>query len=1061
MVKLRKSKSLHDEEKENAAQTRPTNAKQSGFPSSGYLTPSEIKEESETESTRIPETSVRRRRRPASPLGDLRARRTLGDDFEVLRDASSRHNGKTPAKGQTLVFDAHCTRGPSKPILEGSEDDEVDDEEEMESEDSSEQSDEASQISLQTDDLEELERELGNLAFEQEEDDLGDSEYQDDSIDSEEQDEDEDVSISPPLPNETETGLRATPAQLLESWHREKAAIIAQSRGAAVTNRSVKFATPQYRRPPRRLRKLVGRPATKLFHHLGLINRIGEPTGTAARKVHRWLRREDSLLLDQVSLVAPRLQFPHIRDTYTDVFLTVRPRVLDYLRKHHKEATWCLFFSEFVYFSPRHEGASGVCLFLMVSDGGVPAITRAIENLLDQVPQGRDMAVIPLPLSTKVTKTRKGKGKADLISRWSPSPTPPPGSPVQNILKLQYDAQGCTTWAELEPFNYGMRWVTNLAVPSAAEGMNAEFEMRPSIGTSLGNRQDSGSGTLGGYLHDGKGNCYVMSCHHVMKLDDDSVWPTPSDYLKGRTAVAPAQHDLYVATKTHGHELDGMVHEAVGAHLRGDDDLASQIAERGRRKLTNHDLHVKLIGRGGAQFGKIEASAWRIAHTKEGPWLMDQVIVKPFDARIGSNTFTYTGRDNKEGKRYRLEARGWTDLPLGAEVLKNGRTTGLTKGTIIALDADIRLCVGTERTNDYSKMTKRFWEIKTGVITSGTGPWFSEPGDSGAWILRPPAFEDMLSWDLRRRYARAAADPIAAPVGGMMFGGADSVDGISLTYYNPTKLIRRYLAKMMDGGEELVPGIGGPLPEPALLEEIWHAEDVWSRQSQEAREKFEAFAERNFLPHHLQRFGDDHIFRRPGWYRQWDHHVEQVMKAETEHRDEEMVDAPSEVPSTRLRTTQRLAAEQAKKQMKEDADVQAGHKRQNPEVRVPRTPLRRRGTSEEAPDTPTPKNNALTSRGPQRRPAVATSTPMHTPTTSRAPKTAPAKAPSTLRTPSAQSTRVPSKIPAPKTQPAKVPSTLRTPLRRPQSTLLTSAMKARKPPSKVQAIDSDGEVELA
>ncbi|KAK6346847.1 hypothetical protein TWF696_006954 [Orbilia brochopaga] len=1112
----RRPRSLPNDEKENVVPTQSTRVKRSGFPSEGYLTPEGLEEESEIEPSMIPEeTGLRVRRRPAIPLGDLRTRRVgLGDDFEVLRDASSRHNGKRQVDGKASHLDLRGHHRAPKHIVEEATGDEGADEEELESEQLTEHFDEASHTSTD-EDFEELEQEDEDLEELQEDDDnLGDfHEYNDE--DTEEQAEDNGIGMNP-RPDETEIGLRATSAQLLEGWRREKAAIIQSSNGAVVADPSANPPFRRWRSPPMRfrVRRLFGRPANKLFRHLGLINDAGRPVGTGARTIYRWLRREDSILLDQVALVAPRLRYTVVKNVYESAFQTVRPRVLEYLRENHSEATWCLFFSEFVYFNPRHEGASGVCLFLMVSDENVQGIKRAVERLVNHVQRGDEMAVIVRrgdprlfgsyglsredddqeyeaenqtasndaaatpeestrgfgflsnlfnrPSTTPVkepptsltaaanSKNAKGKGKANQVHPWSPSPTPPPGSPVQNVLKLHYDARGYTTWQELEPFHYGLRWVTKLAVPASEEGVNASFEVRPSIGSSLGNVKDSGSGTLAGYLHDGKGNCYAMSCHHVMKLDADSVWPTPSDYLKGRTAVAPAQQDLYVATKVHGHEIDGLVHEAVGAHLRGDTELACQIYERGRKKVANHDVHVKLLERGGARFGKIVASAWRIAHTKEGPWLMDQVVVKPFDARIGTNAFTYTGRDNKEGKRYRLEARGWADLPLGAEVLKVGRTTGLTKGFVVATDADIRLCVGTERMTDPNRMTKRFWELKTGIITSGSGPWFSEPGDSGAWILGSPPFEDMLSWDLRRRYSRAAADPIAAPVGGMMFGGADSVDGVSLTFYNPAKLLRRYLAKMMEGGENLVPGVGEPLAEPALLEEAWNAEEEWSRQSREAREGFETFAERNFLAHHLHRFGDMHIFREP--------------ESEEEY-DEEVAEATSKAPKTHLKTTKRATTERVQKQVKEETGFKSGRTRQSVrdvEVRVPRTPYRR-GTSEEAPDTPTPKNNgALSSREPQRRPAAPTTTPMHSPTKPRTPRTAPARAPSTLQTPRTRPVTTSSKIPAPSTQPARVPSTLRTPLRRPQSTLLSSGAKARRPPpANVQDADSDDEVELA
>ncbi|EWC43384.1 hypothetical protein DRE_07711 [Drechslerella stenobrocha 248] len=671
----------------------------------------------------------------------------------------------------------------------------------------------------------------------------------------------------------------------------------------------------------------------------------------------------------------------------------------------------------------------------MLSEADIVGVQRAIEGLLRDVERADEMAVIVrrgeprlfasygVPesddeeeeeeeegtgllglnrlqrLSAQV-KNRgvvgKGKGKDKARGKdagtgrgfsWSPSPTPPPGSPVPNVLKQEYDNLDRTTWRDLEAFHYGMRWMTKLDVPAADEGMNAQFEARPNIGASIGNASDCGSGTLAGYLTDGKGNTYAMTCHHIIKLDADSVWPTPSDYLKGCKVVAPAQQDLYVTTKTHGHEIDGLVHEAVGAHLRGDIDLAGRLSARGRKTMAAHDVRVKLMEGGGALFGTVVGSGWRIAHTKNGAWLMDQVVFKPVSSRIGTNVFTYTGRDNKEGKRYRLEARGWTDLPLGAEVLKLGRTTSLTKGFV----ADVRLCVGTERTR--GNRTKRYWEIQAGIITAGAGPWFSEPGDSGAWVLRSPGFADMLAWDLRRRCGRVAADPIPAPVGGMMFGGADSVDGISLTFFNPARLLRRFLGKMVDGGENLVPGVAEELPPPVPLESTWAEEERWSRQSREAGEAWEVFADRNFLAHQVQRFGDLHIFREPRWQEELQERMRVQERAEkgkgVRRKGRDDVGADEVVAtggSARARRGLRKVA--------------------------PRTP-RRRGTSEEVPDTPTPvhERDPGSADGATGRMAESRPTP-ESPTKRRMLKT-------------------------------RAPSTLQTPRRRPRDTLASSGVKAR------------------
>ncbi|KAF3243204.1 hypothetical protein TWF192_008377 [Orbilia oligospora] len=346
---------------------------------------------------------------------------------------------------------------------------------------------------------------------------------------------------------------------------------------------------------------------------------------------------------------------------------------------------------------------------------------------------------------------------------------------------------------ELDAFTYGLRWIAQLGVPSGDEGLKAKYQDRPNIGNSLSAKGDYGSGTLAGYMTDRKGRVYAMTCHHVMYFDKyDSLWPHRSNYIINSSScqpICPSIEDITYETRAVGHQIDGLMHEAICAYTRGKYALAEALTRKGKEKLKLHDKLVEEYGKGGTSFGGIMASAWKIAHMKDGPWIMDQVVIKPKIERIGTNTFTYTGRDNKGGRRYRVEARGWTNLPIGAEVLKIGRTTGLTKGTVLSLNADVRIMLG-QHLEEHPEIHKvqRYWEVKCGIVSAGSGPWFSDPGDSGAWVLSCPSFEDMLKWDLRRAGGKGVADPIPAPVGGLLFGGADSVDGINLTFYNPTKM---------------------------------------------------------------------------------------------------------------------------------------------------------------------------------------------------------------------------------------------------------------------------------
>lgn len=201
----------------------------------------------------------------------------------------------------------------------------------------------------------------------------------------------------------------------------------------------------------------------------------------------------------------------------------------------------------------------------------------------------------------------------------------------------------------------------------------------------------------------------------------------------------------------------------------------------------------------------------------------------------------------------------------------------------------------------------------------------------------------MLKWDLRRSGDGRAADPIPAPVGGMLFGGADSVDGINLTFYNPTKIIRKYLYEMLgDLGKELKPGFGGEIV-PAPLDEQWEEQDAWSRQSTVAADAWAGFVDSGFWGHQKERYKDNHVFKNRKWWDEWDI----KMKGG---------DTPVK---TKGRTMVRTAEPKRKNNTPEDLEegeeeeLTARQQPPKPKLRFAETSTpRRRGTTDDALDTP-------------------------------------------------------------------------------------------------------------
>ncbi|KAK6537603.1 hypothetical protein TWF694_011783 [Orbilia ellipsospora] len=660
---------------------------------------------------------------------------------------------------------------------------------------------------------------------------------------------------------------------------------------------------PQPYKPPSKKRIGKGHkmayPARTLFHHLGLLDKSeDENEEENLKNVYRWMRKQDALLMEQVSLVGARLQFPHINYIYTNVFVPLRLLVLEYIRTQYPYSSHCLFFSEFTFFNERWDQSNrGCCLFLMIDTYDITTVKREIERMLSDLHQDDELAVIVrkgnprlfgsygLPNSSSnetvgneqtvkpntrgtwqaikkavSTKNYETSPETNRIRRgrsWTPERTPERRQPFKGLNEItHYD----TNWKELQAFHYGLRWTTTIpGIPSLSEGVNGKYQERPDMGASIGAKGYGASGTLAGYLTDPNGEVYSMSCHHVIYFDSErSSFAFKTNSLKGTIAISPSNPDLRAETIARAHEIDGLVHEATRAKIHKNYALAQSILEEGRRKIEEHDKHAEVCAVDGAKYAKVVGSAWRLVYFPDGPWIMDQVLMKPHPDRIGTNTFTYTGRDNKEGKRYRLEARGWTDLNPGDEVLKIGRTTGLTKGHVVSTNADFRLCLG-----DTGTGTCRYWDIQAGVITSGAGPWFSSSGDSGAWILKTPTFEEMLKWDLRRGGGEKVYDPIAAPVGGMMFAGADSVDGFSLTFYNPSWVLREYLAMMVEGGEELVPGLGAEMEEPPPLDIFLRDACEWGTQSDRAMDGLHYFIEDQYWDHQLDKYPENHMFRNP------------------------------------------------------------------------------------------------------------------------------------------------------------------------------------------------------
>jgi len=124
------------------------------------------------------------------------------------------------------------------------------------------------------------------------------------------------------------------------------------------------------------------------------------------------------------------------------------------------------------------------------------------------------------------------------------------------------------------------------------------------------------------------------------------------------------------------------------------------------------------------------------------------------DAALG-----FTGRElcSTESRSYTLSPQ--TKLPSpNTVVIKDGRTTGFTKGNIIGVNGDTQVNYGTKKNPRLARFTDQ-------IVISPMGgfPRFSNAGDSGSLVVDAITFQ-----------------PIA-----LLFAGGEASDGSSVTFANP------------------------------------------------------------------------------------------------------------------------------------------------------------------------------------------------------------------------------------------------------------------------------------
>jgi hypothetical protein len=262
---------------------------------------------------------------------------------------------------------------------------------------------------------------------------------------------------------------------------------------------------------------------------------------------------------------------------------------------------------------------------------------------------------------------------------------------------------------------------SQLAAPiqlGSSGGNNSDFDAH---GDTI---RDCCSGTLGSLIQDGTGRQFLLSNNHVL---------TRSDHASvGDAIVQPGLIDNNCTPNGEGPGTVpvGIVTAWLPLHAT----------------TTNVDAAIAQVA----------------SHTVDPSGSILELGMRQPDGSLAAAPPGVSSTDGK-GESATLQLR----------VAKSGRTTGLTCGSVTALDVDISV----DYYRDCAETTPYLTKLFTGQVTV-SGDHFSDAGDSGALIVDA-----------------ANAEPV-----GLLFAGGIDVSGVSQVMANPATEVLNELAGQTGGG---------------------------------------------------------------------------------------------------------------------------------------------------------------------------------------------------------------------------------------------------------------------
>jgi len=135
---------------------------------------------------------------------------------------------------------------------------------------------------------------------------------------------------------------------------------------------------------------------------------------------------------------------------------------------------------------------------------------------------------------------------------------------------------------------------------------------------------------------------------------------------------------------------------------------------------------ISLVQNANRNAGFVSAtSGYRtVSHGDETDWAMDWSLIRLADHRTMENIIRIPNPRLAKGFIDNMQADKWSTVVLGAQVRKNGRSTGWTRGTVNSIKA-IMGNVGAE----YNK------EVRVYSIVGENGSRFNLGGDSGSVVF--------------------------------------------------------------------------------------------------------------------------------------------------------------------------------------------------------------------------------------------------------------------------------------------------------------------------------------